>query len=104
MLLNLEVDERLIKLSWREAAVLLTMRLVEWNALTLSDVELVATGHAGALRTVSRLAEMGLVESYNVRGTRIYLLTELGSKVADEVRRKAEAAGLWRVMEEVLGG
>ncbi|MEM2299377.1 MAG: hypothetical protein QXW23_07630 [Thermofilaceae archaeon] len=103
-LLNVEVDGRQYKLTWREAAVLLVMRLVDWNALTLSDVELVATGHAGALRTVNRLVEMELVESYNVRGTRIYLLTERGAKAADEIRRKAEAAGLWRIMQEALGG
>ena len=103
-LLNVEVDGRQYKLTWREAAVLLVMRLVDWNALTLSDVELVATGHAGALRTVNRLVEMELVESYNVRGTRIYLLTERGAKAADEIRRKAEAAGLWRIVQEALGG
>lgn len=99
-----EVDGKQFKLDWRGAAVLLVMRLIDWSALTLSDVELVATGHASALKTVNRLVELGLVEEYNVRGTRIYQLTGLGSKVADEVRRRASAAGLWKVVEEALGG
>ena len=102
--MNLEVDGRRYQLNWREAAILLVMRHLDWSALTLSDIELVASGHAGALRTVRRLVELGLVEGYNVRGTRIYMLTELGARVADEIKRRAEAAGLWKNVEGVNDG
>ncbi len=101
--MHVEVDGKRYKLEWREAALLLLMRLVEWGALTLSDVELVASGHIGALRAVRRLMELGLVEGFNVRGTRIFALTEEGARVADAIRRKAELAGLWRIVEEGVG-
>jgi len=102
--LIVEVEGRRYELDWRAAAVLLVLRMVEWGALTLSDVELVATGHASAMRTIGRLVELGLVSEYNVRGTRVYELTELGAKVAEEVKRRAEAAGLWRLVEGRSGG
>jgi hypothetical protein len=102
-LLILEVDGRKLELGWKEAAALIAMRFVGWNAVTLSDLELVAGNYVGAINTVTRLKTLGLVSEYNVQGFKLYRLTELGARAAEELRRKAESAGLWKLVEEALG-
>ncbi|MCX8180866.1 MAG: hypothetical protein N3E41_05790 [Thermofilaceae archaeon] len=99
-----EVDGKPVKLGWAEMAALLVLSCVEWGSLTLSDLELVVGGHARAKRLASSLRELGLVEEYRTRGTRLYTLTEFGEKVSRRVKMRAIEAGLWRVVEEALGG
>jgi len=94
--LKLTVDGKMYELDWKEAAVLLVLRLVDWHALTLSDVELVAGNYNRAVQLVERLVKMGFLKEFKVRKLRIYALTELGERAADEVKRKAEEAGLWK--------
>ncbi|MCS7104303.1 MAG: hypothetical protein NZ954_01900 [Thermofilaceae archaeon] len=98
-----EVDEKLIKLSWRELAILIVLHLIGWKTLTLSDVELIVAGHSRAVRLVARLKELDLVEEYSVRGTKLYTLSELGEKVAEEVKKKMVEANLWSSLVEALG-
>ena len=98
-----EVNGQRLELGWKEAAALIAMRFVGWNAVTLSDLELVAGNYVSAINTVARLKALGLVNEYNVQGFKLYRLTELGARAAEELRRKAESAGLWRLVEEAMG-
>lgn len=98
-----EVGERKLELGWKEAAALIAMRFVGWSAVTLSDIELVAGNYVSAVSTVARLKSLGLVDEYDMRGFKLFKLTELGARAAEELRRKAESAGLWKLVEEALG-
>lgn len=102
--LIVEIDGMRFELGWREAAALIVMRFVGWGAVTLSDLELATGNYVSAISTVARLKALGLVNEYNVRGFKLFALTELGEKVADELRRRAEGLGLWKPVEEALGG
>lgn len=99
-----EVEGRRLELGWREAAAVLVMRFVGWGALTLSDLELVTGNYVTAAQAAARLKALGLVEELTARGFKLYRLTELGAKVADELKRRAESTGIWRLAEEALGG
>lgn len=98
-----EVEGGRLELSWREAAALLTMRFIEWGALTLSDLELVAGSHAHATLLASRLRELGLVREYSTHSFKLYELTEEGARAADAIRRMAEELELWGPLAKALG-
>jgi len=102
--LIVEVDGRQLELGGKEAAALIVMRFVGWSAVTLSDLELATGNYVSAISAVAKLKALGLVNEYSVRGFKLYTLTELGEKAADELRRRAEGLGLWRRVEEALGG
>jgi len=101
--LIVEVEGKRFELGWREAAALIVMRFVGWNAVTLSDLELATGNYVSAVSTAARLKALGLVDEYSVRGFKLFTLTELGERVAEELRKRAESLGLWGPVEEALG-
>jgi len=87
----IEVGGRRIELDWKDAAMLLALLWVKFNALSVSHFHAVEADPGRLRARVERLKSLGLIREVKLgRGSVVYL-TDLGYQVASLLEKKAAA-------------
>jgi len=87
----IEVGGRRIELDWKDAAMLLALLWVKFNALSVSHFHAVEADPGRLRARVEGLKSLGLIREVKLgRGSVVYL-TDLGYQVASLLEKKAAA-------------
>ena len=84
-----EVEGRRFELDWKDAAVLLALLWVRFEALTLSHLHGVEADPGRLRARIEKLKSMGLVGEVKLGRSSVVYLTDLGHKVASLLERRA---------------
>ncbi|RLF01319.1 MAG: hypothetical protein DRK00_11630 [Thermoprotei archaeon] len=92
--MRIEVEGRVFELDWKEGALLLVLKWLEWHAMTMKDAILISRDRRSTVKIIEKLSALGLVKEYRFPGMRIIVPTPLGLKVADAIEELAAEVGI----------